>query len=123
MDNNTYFTGSICVSDIPKELIKEVMCKDGKVRKYLNIAIMPKKKPSSFTNDKGTVTFTHYITCAPPRAEQVEGKNYFIGDLQTKQFPNNGSANTQSAPASGYSSPSPSPFGAAPAEQDEDLPF
>ena len=32
--------GSICLSDIPKEVIKAVECKDGQTRKYLNVAII-----------------------------------------------------------------------------------
>ncbi len=42
---DSMLTGSICLTDIPKELIKEVKCKDGQLRKYLNVAIITKKKP------------------------------------------------------------------------------
>ena len=31
-------TGSICLSDIPREQMKKVVCKDGKERIYLNVA-------------------------------------------------------------------------------------
>lgn len=75
------YYGSICLSDIPRSQIKKVKCKDGKERSYLNIFIGEKKKPSTF----GNKTFTHYVSCAPKREEQIEGENYFIGDLQTYQ--------------------------------------
>lgn len=120
MDNSSYLKGSICLSDIPKELIKDVMCKDGIKRKYLNIAIMPKKNPTSFTNENGTTTYTHYITCAPPKEYQKDGVKYFIGDLSERSFNNNQqSAQPQQQPqANNYGG-----FNSAPAEADEDLPF
>jgi len=42
-----YLSGSLCVSDIPKEHIKEA--KNGK--KYLNITISKMKAPDKFGND------------------------------------------------------------------------
>ena len=68
-------TGSICLSRIPKELIKKVMCKDGVERMFLNIAIIEKK-------EKGQFGDTHFITCAPRKEEQKEGVNYIIGDMK-----------------------------------------
>ena len=64
--------GSICLSDIPKELIKKVKCKDGKERCFLNFAIFKRKEPA---------TYTHFMSCAPKREERKEGVRYIIADL------------------------------------------
>lgn len=71
--------GSICLSDIPREQMKKVMCKDGKERIYLNIFIGEKKAPQAFDGK----VFTHSVSCAPKKEERKEGVNYYIGDLQT----------------------------------------
>lgn len=71
--------GSICLSDIPREQMKKVMCKDGKERIFLNIFIGEKSKPSEFNGRK----YTHFVSCAPKQEERVEGRNYYIGELQT----------------------------------------
>ena len=71
--------GSICLSDIPRELMKKVMCKDGKERIFVNISVIERKEPAVF----GERTYTHFVSCAPKKEERVEGKNYFMGDLQT----------------------------------------
>lgn len=104
---DTYLRGSICLTDIPRELIKEFQCKDGKKRKYLDIAILSRREPKTFTNEHGSRTLTHYVSCRPAPAQCVDGVNYFIGDLETKAF---GAQGTQqpSAPA---------------AEDNNDLPF
>ncbi len=73
------YYGSICLSEIPREQMKKVMCKDGKERIFLNIWIGEKKEPSVF----GSNTYTHYVSCSPKKEERIEGKNYFLGDLQT----------------------------------------
>lgn len=81
--------GSICLSDIPRELIKKVRCNDGKERVYLPISIVEKKQPKSFTDDSGrTRTFTHFVSCAPKQEERrqdVAPGYYILGDLQTYQ--------------------------------------
>lgn len=71
--------GSICLSDIPREVMKKVMCKDGKERVFLNISVGAFKEPKSF-NGK---TYTHYISCAPKKSDRKEGVNYYLGNLQT----------------------------------------
>ena len=71
--------GSICLSDIPREQMKKVMCKDGIERIYINVFIGERKEPSKFGNN----VFTHFVSCAPKKEERVDGKSYFIGDLQT----------------------------------------
>jgi hypothetical protein len=79
-DNNTFLTGSICLTDIPVSQMKKVMCKDGKERVFLNVAIFAKKQPQTF----GDRTYTHFISCAPKKEERIEGENYIMGDLETR---------------------------------------
>lgn len=71
--------GSICLSDIPREQMKKVTCKDGKERIFLNIFIGERKEPQRF----GERVYTHFVSCSPKREERIEGVNYFIGDLET----------------------------------------
>jgi hypothetical protein len=73
------YYGSICLSDIPREQIKKVMCKDGKERLFLNIFVGERREPITF----GENTYTHYVSCSPKKDERKEGVNYFMGDLQT----------------------------------------
>ena len=98
--------GSICLSDIPREQMKKVMCKDGVERIYVNVFIGARKEPSRFGNN----VFTHFVSCAPKKEERVDGKSYFIGDLQTH--------NPQP------STPTPEQVASAPTvSADDDLPF
>lgn len=83
-----FFTGSICLSEIPKDLIQWVVCKDGQRRAYLNICVVQRNEPKQFSNR----TLTHFIKCSVPRDKQVEGVNYYLGDL-TKHDSNTSSAN------------------------------
>lgn len=71
--------GSICLSDIPREVMKKVICKDGKEKIFVNIAVCERKEPVTF----GDRTYTHFISCSPKKEERIEGRNYFIADLQT----------------------------------------
>lgn len=71
--------GSICLSDIPREQMKKVMCKDGVERIFVNVFIGEKKNPQEFN---GRV-YTHSISCAPKKEERKDGVNYYFGDLQT----------------------------------------
>lgn len=104
--------GSICLTDIPHELIKAVTCKDGKVRKYLSISVVTKKTPQTFTNNGTPRTYTHFISCAPKKEERKEGVNYILGDLETHMFNN--------APLA----PTVEQINAAPpAQHNDDLPF
>ena len=106
--SNKYYTGSICLSNIPKELIQEVECKDGQKRKYINVALMPSREPRTF----GSRVLTHYLTCAPSKEERKEGVRYEIGDFTEREF------GAQSAPAAApQSAPAPS------TNQGGDLPF
>ena len=71
--------GSICLSDIPREVMKKVMCNDGREKIFVNIAILERKEPVTF----GDRTYTHCVSCSPKKEERKDGVNYFIGDLQT----------------------------------------
>lgn len=75
-------TGSICLSDIPKELIKVVETRQinpatGKpvVKKYLNLAVLETAEPSQYGD-------THFISCSPKKEERIEGRNYIIGNFK-----------------------------------------
>lgn len=78
---NLVLTGSICLSDIPKELIKKVTTKQldkngNRIEKlFLNLAVMELAEPSNFGD-------THFISCAPKKEERVDGRNYIIGNFK-----------------------------------------
>lgn len=69
------FIGSICLSDIPRDVMKKVMCKDGRERIYLNVSLVPRKEVSQFGH-------THFISCQPKKEDRVDGVNYIIGDMK-----------------------------------------
>jgi hypothetical protein len=96
-------TGSICLSNIPREQMKKVMCKDGIERIFINIAVIERK-------EKGQYGDTHFVSCAPKKDERKDGVNYVIGDL--KRY--------EPQP----SSPTPEQINAAPPiSPSDDLPF
>ena len=71
--------GSICLSDIPKELI--TTAQNGK--KYLNIEVNEMSKPSQYGA-------THAVKASVKKAERKEGVNYYIGNLKPSKFDNGG---------------------------------
>jgi hypothetical protein len=73
--------GSICLSDIPKELI--TTAKNGK--KYLNIEVKQMRQPSQFGH-------THTVKASVKKDERQEGVNYYIGNLKLSKFGNEGEA-------------------------------
>lgn len=79
--------GSICLSDIPKELI--VQHENGK--KYLNIEIKELTTPSNY----GT---THTVKASVKKAERKEGTNYYIGNLKPSQYGNDKKPSSPPAP-------------------------
>lgn len=96
-------TGSICLSNIPREQMKRIMCKDGIERIFINIAVIERK-------EKGQYGDTHFVSCAPKKDERKDGVNYVIGDL--KRY--------EPQP----SSPTPEQINAAPSiSPSDDLPF
>lgn len=69
------YYGSLCLSDIPKELIQTG--KNGK--KYLNIDIYERREVSQFGE-------THTIKASCKKEEQKEGVNYYIGALKPSKY-------------------------------------
>lgn len=72
------FYGSLCLTDIPKELI--TTGKNGK--KYLNIEIGERRQPSQFGA-------THYVKASVKAEQKRDGVNYYIGDLKPSRYDNN----------------------------------
>lgn len=73
------YYGSLCLSDIPKELLRKA--ENGKT--YLNIRVVKRKEADKFGN-------THFVSCAPKKDEQKEGVNYIFGHLkESESKPNN----------------------------------
>lgn len=91
------FTGRLCLSDIPKELIKIVPDKDGNPKAWINISVHENKEPHfrDKKDENGNVIYgqdgkplqildsDHFISCAPKKEEQKEGTNYIFGNLRT----------------------------------------
>ncbi len=73
--------GSICLSKIPREVIKKVKCNDGVERKFVNFAIFERKEPVTF----GDRTYNHFMSVAPKKEERKDGVNYIVANLQTFQ--------------------------------------
>jgi hypothetical protein len=100
--------GSLCLSDIPRELIREG--KNGK--KYISIEVDERRTPSPYGD-------THYVKAWCKAAERKEGVNYFIGELKPSKY------DAPSAPAQ----PAPQPQVQAqdlltqPAPDVDDVPF
>lgn len=87
MDN---MYGSICLTDIPKELI--TVGKNGK--KYLRVTVSERRTPSRFGD-------THYIKAYCRKEERREGTNYYIGELRPAQAADGTSAQAQAQAAPG----------------------
>lgn len=64
------YYGSICLSDIPKRLIKEI---NGKL--YLNIDIVERREVGNYGD-------THFIAATCKQDERVEGENRYIGHMR-----------------------------------------
>lgn len=81
-----FLTGSICLTDIPKEFITEG--KNGK--KYVNFAVSKRKEVSQFGE-------THTITVSKPKDQRKEGEGLtFIGGLKEWKGNTGSGSNTQS---------------------------
>lgn len=102
------FYGSICLTDIPRELISTG--KNGK--KYLYIEIGERRQPSQFGA-------THYVKASVKQEQKRDGVNYYIGDLKPSRFDNGGQPTQQTVTAA--------PAGQAQAfntpDENGDLPF
>lgn len=74
-----FYSGSICLTDIPKELITN----HANGKQYLNIAISSRK-------EKGKFGETHNVIASVPKDQRKEGdKPIYIGNL--KEWQENGS--------------------------------
>lgn len=102
----TNLYGSICLSDIPKELITE--SKNGK--KYLNIEVTALRQPSWYGA-------THAVKMSVKKADRKEGVNYYIGNLKPSKFGNEDATAAQATPPVSASQHE------APATDNNDLPF
>ncbi len=71
------FYGSLCLTDIPKELI--TTARNGK--KYLNIEVNERREVSQYGA-------THSVRCSVRKDEIREGVNYYIGELKPSKFGN-----------------------------------
>ncbi len=96
---NNYF-GSICLSDIPKELI--ITGKNGK--KYLNVVVNERRTPGQYGH-------THYIKVYAKKEAVPEGANLYIGELKPSEY-----GERQQQAATRQAPPPPSP-------PTDDLPF
>lgn len=67
--------GSICLTDIPKELIKTG--KNGK--KYISVQIYERREPSPYGQ-------THYIKVPVPKEGQGVRSAYYIGELKISNY-------------------------------------
>lgn len=76
------FFGSICLSDIPKELI--TTAKNGK--KYLSVVINRRREVGQFGH-------THYIKAYAKKGTVSPDTNLYIGELKPSEY-NNGGAQT-----------------------------
>lgn len=102
--------GSICVSDIPKNLI--FTAQNGK--RYLRIRVCEKQSPDKYEN-------THYIKCYVPKDEVKEGVNYYIGNLKPSNPPLTQTQGANIQPAEQTSEPVKQPDNVY--NEDDDLPF
>lgn len=100
--------GSICLSDIPKELI--TTARNGK--KYLNIEIKLMRQPSQYGH-------THTVKASVKKGERKEGVNYYIGNLKVSKYGSESEDAQKSEVAETLSSP---PAFDAPNDPN-DLPF
>lgn len=73
------FFGSICLTDIPKELI--TVGKNGK--KYLSVAINRRREVGQFGH-------THYIKAYAKKGTVSPDTNLYIGELKPSEYNNDG---------------------------------
>lgn len=96
MEVNTLY-GSICLTDVPKELFKKA--ENGKI--YLNMSVFKMKQPDNYGNEWAA-------SCAPKQEERKEGVNYYFGKFK-EYIPKE--------------NPQPADINNMPPAEDDDLPF
>ena len=94
------FYGSICLSDIPKELI--TTARNGK--KYLNVVVNQRREVGQYGH-------THYIKAYAKKGTVSTDTNLYIGELKPSEFQEG------QAPSRPTYPPAP------PTAQDDDYPF
>lgn len=102
------YYGQLCLSDIPKRLIREY---NGK--KYLSIEVVERKT----VGDKGD---THFISAYCKREERVEGEKRIFGNLKPSAW-----NDSQQAAPQAQQQPQQQQYPQAPSApvSDDDLPF
>lgn len=103
--------GSICLSDIPRELI--TTSKNGK--KYLNIEVNELRQPSQYGA-------THAVKMSVKKGDRKEGVNYYIGNLKPSKFGNDDTATPVAATQPDAVRATPAVADDTPIN-DDDLPF
>lgn len=105
--------GSICLTDIPAELI--TTAQNGK--KYLNIEVNEMKQPSQYGA-------THAVKASVRKADRKDGVNYFIGNLKPSKYGNGEATQPVPAPATmGVVAAMPQPTPGGFETSNNDLPF
>lgn len=99
---DNYF-GSICLSDIPKELI--TVGKNGK--KYLSVVVNQRREVGQYGH-------THYIKAYAKKGTVASDVNLYIGELKPSEFDDAGGQ--QGATQKRTAAP-------PPPQNDDDLPF
>lgn len=106
--------GSINLSKANKAgQIKKVTLKDGTTALFLQLAVIEKREPKTFTDEQTGKqrTYTHFVSCAPPKEKQMPDVDYFIGDMQTYETrPSDAPSEEQIAAAEAVEETSDLPF-------------
>ena len=107
------YYGSICLTDIPMELITEG--KNGK--KYLNIVINERKEVSQYG-------MTHYVKAYCKKENKREGVNYYIGEVKPSSY-QGGSGDNETNVHRNYTkgNQQTNPFTSPVSDPNKDLPF
>lgn len=82
------FYGSICLSDIPKELI--TTAKNGK--KYLNVVVNQRREVGQYGH-------THYIKAYAKKGTVSPDTNLYIGELKPSEYQESQAAQSRPATA------------------------
>ncbi len=83
------YYGSICLSDIPKRLIRE---RNGK--KYLSIEVIERREVGQYGD-------THFVSASCKKDDRIEGENRIIGNLKPSKFGTSAPAAAEPKPSVG----------------------
>lgn len=73
------FYGSICLTDIPKDQIKKITCKDGVTRLFIPFYLNEMRNPDQQGN-------THTMKVAVKKDEQDPNVNYYFGKAKVQEI-------------------------------------